>query len=150
MRRFLKPAIVVVAAAGAAFAVAANTSPFSAAPAAESKTIEICEPEQQNPSTIDLPEIEIPEIEIPEIDTPTLPDIPDLAEALDVELPCLNVPDLSGLLDDIELPEVEIPEIDLPEVDLPEIEIPEIEIPEIEIPSIELPIYEETEARVSK
>ena len=98
MRRFLKPVLVTIGAASAAFLIANPGSPINAAPAARAKTITICTPEEQpeetaNANIVTLPTIPLPAISLPQLPCIPLPQLPSLHELLP-QLPPVTLPSL--------------------------------------------------------
>ena len=114
MRRFLKPALVTLGAAAAAF-VLVNSASFNAAPAARTKTFCQTEPATKIVQTTLVP-----------INLPTLPTIPSVQIP---EIPCIPVPTVPTL--------PTIPTISVPTI--PPISVPTI--PQITLPTIPLPDF---------
>lgn len=76
MRRFLKPALTVAAAAAAAGIVMTAGSPFEGAPAAKTKTITCATTPSTIGQGINSKKLKVNTIPLPSIALPTLPSIP--------------------------------------------------------------------------
>lgn len=114
MRRFIKPALVTLGAAAAAFAVVSQTAVFNPAPAAKASTF--CAPESDariiNPVPFDitfptLPTIPPIEAEIPCVPLPTIPSIPAPTVLLPT-IPPVSLPTLEEILANIPR-EIDVP-----------------------------------------
>jgi hypothetical protein len=79
------------------------------------------------------------------IDTDLTGDLDLVFSGVDIDLPNIDLPDVSVALPSVDLPEVavDLPEVTLPEVDLPEVavDLPEVDLPEVDLPdvSVDLP-----------
>jgi len=80
-----------------------------------------------------------------DIDTDLTGDLDLVFSGVDIDLPDIDLPDVSVALPSVDLPEVAVdfPEVTLPEVDLPEVavDLPEVDLPEVDLPdvSVDLP-----------
>jgi hypothetical protein len=129
MRRFIKPVLVTVGAAAAAFIIASSAAPFNGTPAkAKAKTF--CSTSTTFNDTAKTKLTEGPTL-------PTLPPLPTITLPTvtlpPITIPCIPLPTLPT----VTLPTVTLPVVTLPTVTLPPITIPPITIPPLpEFPGI--------------
>ena len=126
MRRFLKPVLVTLGAASAAFLIASGAAPFNGAAAKSVKAKTFCS------TTSTFNDDSASARFIPNL--PTLPSIP----RPNFSIPCIPVPTLPN----VTLPTVTLPTVTLPTVTLPTVTLPTIVIPPI--PAIGFPGYPTT------